>query len=219
MKKENILQLISDWKTELISSVVILLCLSLSVSFPTQGSLQIFSNAFFFLFLLPVLYIKIILKQDLADFGLNLQNKSLGLLWGVSMLVVSFLVIFFLIHFYKFEQNYLIPAYLAQNFWSFLFYELALVNFLLFIQEFFFKGFFLFLFTQRFGLWSIFLQTLLFVLFINITQGLHWQITPMLILSVTGGFVTYKSKSFIYSYVMSLFFLIILDAYIIYLFK
>jgi membrane protease YdiL (CAAX protease family) len=219
MQKEKAIQIISHWKTELISSAIVLLCLLLAVKFPAQGSLQLFSSMLFFLFLLPILYIKIILKQNLADFGFNLQNKLTGLLWGFGMLLVSFLILFILLHFYNFAQNYLIPAYLAQNFWSFLFYELILVNFLLFIQEFFFKGFLLFLFAKHFGLWSVILQSLIFILFLVTTSSLNWKLAPILILSVTGGVVAYKSKSFIYSFVMSLFFLIVTDAYIIYLFK
>ncbi|KKR21833.1 MAG: hypothetical protein UT50_C0003G0014 [Candidatus Moranbacteria bacterium GW2011_GWA2_39_41] len=203
----------------MISSAIILSCLLLTIYFPAQGNLQTFSSVLFFLFLLPVLYIKLILKQNLANFGFNLRNKSIGLLWACLMLFVSLLIAFFLIHFYNFEQKYIIPAYIAQNFGSFLFYELILVNFLLFIQEFFFKGFLLSFLSQRFGLWSVLLQSLLFILFLIITRELDWQVAPLIILTLTGGVVAYKSKSFLYSYAMGIFFLIIIDAYIIHLFK
>lgn len=215
----NYLKNLSPWKTEIISSAVVFLCLLLATYFPAQGNLQIFSNAFFFLFVLPVLYIKLILKQNLVDFGFNIKNVSTGLLWGFGMLIVSFIFIFLLIHFYNFEQKYLIPTYLAQSFGLFLFYELVLINFLIFIQDFFFKGFLLFLLAPRFNFWSIILQALFFILFIFVTQVTIWQSIPIIILAFTGGITAYKSKSFIYSYVMSLIFLIVLDAYIIYLFK
>ncbi|MDP1619834.1 MAG: hypothetical protein Q8M12_02450, partial [bacterium] len=86
---------LSHWRTELISSAIVLLCLFLAVYFPAQGTLQLFSNTLFFLFLLPVLYIKIILKQNLTDFGFNTLNISAGLLWSLAMLASSFLIIFF----------------------------------------------------------------------------------------------------------------------------
>lgn len=212
-------ELLSNWKTELISSAVILLCLLLVSSFPVQGNMQIFSSILFFLFILPVLYIKFILKQDLDRFGFNLKNKLAGLRWSLAMLIVSFLVVSLLMHFYEFEQKYLIPAYLAQSYWSFLFYELVLVNFLLFIQEFFFRGFVLFSFAEKLNFFAPFVQFLIFALFLAATDSIGWKAAPSIILSLTGGIVAYKSKSIIYPYLTSLLFMIILDAYIIYLFK
>lgn len=219
MTQEKALQFISLWKTELISSVVILACLLLVVFFPTQGVLQNFSASLFFFFLLPTLYIKFILKKDLRAFGFNLQNPKTGFSWALGMLIVSALIIFILIHFFNFEKKYLMPAYLAQNFGIFLFYELVLVNFILFIQEFFFKGFVLFLFSEKLGFLAAILQALIFTLFLLFASDLNWKLAPFIILSFTGGIVAHKSRSFLYSYLMSLFFLIILDAYIIYLFK
>lgn len=213
------LQFISVWKTELISSVVVAICLFLVYLFPVQNVFQNSTRSLFFLAILPVLYIKFILKKDLADYGFNLENKKTGFLWALGMFAVSFLLIFLLIRFKNFDKIYLIPAYLANNFGLFLFYELALVNFLLFINEFFFKGFLLFTLAQKIGLWSVLIQALVYILFILAVGDLAWQIAPMLILSITGGIATYKSKSFVYSYLMSLAFLIILDSYIIYIFK
>ena len=206
-------------KTDIISFVLILVCLFLNYYFPTQGALQLFSKSFFFLFILPTLYIKFILQKNLADFGFAFKTSLSALFWTLGMLSLSFFLIFLLIQFYAFDQKYLIPTYLAQNFSYFIFYELVLVNFIFFTQEFFFKGFVLFSLAKNFKNWSIFLQSLLFILFTIATQKPNWQVFPMFILSLTGGIVTYKSKSMLYSYVMGLFFLIVIDAYIIYLFK
>jgi membrane protease YdiL (CAAX protease family) len=219
MTQEKAKQFISAWKTELISSVVILACLLLIIFFPTQDISQKFSLNLFFFFLLPILYIKLILKKDLRNFGFNLQNTKIGIIWAIGMFFVSALIIFILIHFFDFENKYLLPAYLAQNFGIFLLYELILVNILLFIQEFFFKGFILFLFSEKFGFAVAIIQALIFTFFLLFTNDLTWKLAPLIILSFTGGVVTYKSRSFLYSYLMSLFFLIILDTYIIYLFK
>lgn len=219
MNKKNSLQFLHYWRTEIISSAIIVLCLFLVYLFPIQNSFQDFSRNLFFIFLLPILYIKFILKKNLSDYGFNLQNKEVGFAWAAGMLAVSFLIIFLLVHFYHFENNYPIPAYLAQNFWAFLFYELILVNFILFISEFFFKGFLLFTFTEKLGHWAIAIQFLAYFLFLVSAGSLAWQSAPMIILSLTGGIVSYKSRSFIYSYLMGLMFLIMLDSYIIYIFK
>jgi membrane protease YdiL (CAAX protease family) len=219
MPQEKTIQFISTWKTELIGSVVVLSCLMLVIFFPAQGVLQEFSRSLFFFFLLPILYIKIILKKNLYDFGFNLQNPLISFSWMTGMFFVSALIIYILMYFFDFENNYLLPAYLAQNFGMFLFYELVLMNFILFIQEFFFKGFVLSLFTKKFGFVATIIQTLIFTLFLLFTDTMVWQLTVIILLSFTGGIVAYKSRSFIYSYLMSLVFLILLDAYIINIFK
>jgi len=210
---------LSRWQTELISSAIALLCLFLVVSFPAQDFLQNLSRGFFILFLLPVLYIKLILKQDLRDFGFNLQNPRVGFSWATGMLAASFLIIFFLIRFSDFENNYLIPAYLAKSFGLFLFYELVVTNFILFIYEFFFKGFLLFLLARKLGFLAVFIQALTFILFMTIVGIMDWKMVPAAILAFTGGIVAYKSRSFIYSYLMGLVFILFLDAYIIHIFK
>lgn len=213
------LQFISAWKTELVSSAIVVLCLALVYLFPTSGALQNITKNLFFLILLPGLYIKFILKKDLSDYGFNLQNKKIGLWWALGMLAASFLAILLLLRFYHFENNYLIPAYIANNFWIFIFYELVLVNLLLFINEFFFKGFLLFTFSEKLGIWTILIQFLVYVLFLLSAGSLNWQLTPMILISLLGGIVTYKSRSFLYSYAASLLFLLFLDAYVIYIFK
>ncbi len=155
----------------------------------------------------------------MQDFGLNLQNPKVGFFWAVGMLLVSVSIIFILIQFFGFENNYLIPAYLAENFRLFLLYELVMLNFILLIYEFFFKGFILFSLSRKFSWLAVPIQALIFILFLFFTSTIDWKLAPAIILSVTGGIVAYKSRSFIYSYLMSLLFMIFLDAYIIYIFK
>lgn len=212
-------EFLSNWKTELISSAVVLLCLFLAVSFPAQGFSQDLSRAFFILFLLPILYIKFILKQDLRDFGLNLQNPKVGFFWAIGMLSVSFLAIIILIRFFDFENNYLVPAYLAKSFGLFLFYELIVMNLILFVYDFFFKGFLLFLLSKKFGFSAVFIQALVFISFMAVIGILDWKMAPFVILSLTGGIAAYQTRSFLYPYLASLVFIMFLDAYIIHIFK
>lgn len=207
-----------NYAEEIISLAIFAICAVLAIFFPAQGSMQQFSSAFFFLFLLPFLYVRFILKKDLSQFGFNLRNNKTGLLWALAMLPISFLFVFILIQFFDFRENYQLPAYLGSNFWAFLFYELVLVNFVFFLQEFFFKGFLLSIIAERLGLLSFLIQALLFALFISI-PAFDWMNAKYIILAFTGGIVAYKSKSFLYAYFMGLPFLILLDAYIIHSFK
>lgn len=217
MSNQNISNFLHNWKTEIISSAVILLCLFLDLFFPTDGYLQKFSASFFFLFVLPILYIKIILKKDLSQFGFNLQNKRRGFFWATIMLVASLLTIAVLIYFFNFDQNYSISFYVATIFPMFLIYELIYINFIYFINEFFFRGFVMFPFMKKLGAWSVLIQFLIFILYLISIQTIDWQATPLIIVSIAGGIVSYKNKSFLYSYAASLVFIIILDAFMIYL--
>lgn len=212
-------QFLSKWRTEIISSMVFIVCLALAYFFPTDNYFQTITKGLFFFLLLPILYIKFILRQNLRSFGFSFKNPKIGIFWVIGMLFVSFLIIFILIKFSNFENDYLIPAYLAENFRLFLFYELVMLNFILFIYEFFFRGFILFSLSQKFGWLAVPIQVLIFVLFLFFTSTIDWKLAPTIILSIAGGIVAYKSRSFIYSYLMSLVFMIFLDAYIIYIFK
>jgi hypothetical protein len=204
------------------SSFVILVCLFLSISFPAEAGMQQITKNLSFLIIIPILYIKLILKKDLKSYGLNISEKKdrkSGIFWAISMLFVSLLIAYFLLNYTEFKKSYGLAAYLVENFWIFMAYELILVNVLLFIQSFFYQGFILFTYFEKLGYWSILVQFFLYLIFILILGNFSWQLAPFIILSLTGSLVAYKSRSFIYSYIMGLLFIIILDSYIIYTIK
>jgi hypothetical protein len=205
-----------------VSSFVILACLFLSVSFPAEAGFQQITKNLFFMILIPILYIKLVLKTNLKNFGFTLSdkiNRKAGIIWAILMLFTSLLVVYLMINYTDFKKSYALTDYIANNFWIFLIYELIVVNILLFIQSFFYQGFVLFTFFKKLDYWSVFVQFFLYLLFIFVLGNFSWQLAPFIILSFTGGWVAYKSHSFIYSYIMGLLFVIILDSYIIYTIK
>ncbi len=208
-----------NWKTELITLLVVCLCLFLAIAFPHKDGVQLFSCIIFFLIGLPILFIRLILKKTLAEFGLNIAQKKSGFLWAGLMLMLSFLITFVLVYFFQLNTRYILPVFIVHNFWIFLFYEMVLMNGILFILEFFFHGFIQTALERKLGAWSILIQFVIFMGFFFFIQKLSWQYTPFIILSLTGGVVAYKSKSFIYSYLMGLAFLLCFDVYIIGLVK
>jgi len=215
-KKENS---ILQWKETLLTTIIILACLLLSTFYPTADIGQNITSALFFLVLIPLLYLKLILKKSLADFGFSLQNARAGFLWGGIMLTLSLLLSFLLFHFTGLKATYVLPIFVMTNFWFFLLYELLFVSLLVFLQDAFFKGFVLFSFTKKFNYWAIVFSSGLYFIFLALTGNFGWQTTPYIILSLAGGVVAYKSRSFLYAYFMSLFFLIFFDAYLIYILK
>lgn len=201
----------------LISFFVALLCLFLSIAFPTQNSAQEITKSIFFLILLPVAYIKIILKKNLSDFGWNLKNKNVALRWGSGVAIFTIILFYLMLNYTDFRTGYTLESYIKTNFWLFLAHELIVINFTVFVLSSFFQGFILSIFQEKFESWSIAAPSGIFFTVLFFTESFSWQTLPLALLSVAGGFLTWKTKSFFYSYFMSVFAIIILDAYIIYL--
>ena len=217
-KRKNISQLIKHKET-IITFLVMISCLLFSVFFPVKNSAQIITRNIFFMIFVPILYYKIILRKNISEFGLNFNSKKTGIFWGLSMFLASILIFFSLYFYTNFKKDYTVSAYIVNNFWIFLFHELILVNIFVFIQEFFWRGFVLLYFSEKIGIFSIFLQFVFYALFIILTGNSFWQTTPLLVISLFSGIIVYKSRSIFYSWIFALFFLVILDSFIIYRLK
>ncbi len=203
----------------LVSFSVALLFLFLSLAFPAQNSAQKITKSLFFLILLPMAYIKIILQKNLADFGWNLKNQNIAWRWGIAIIIFTLAIFYLMINFTQFKSGYILDNYIKNNFWWFLFHELIVINFIVFIYSYFFQGFLLTIFRERFRHWAIALQAGIFFVILLLAKNFLWQTAPFILLSVTGGLLAYKTKSFFYSYFAGIFAIIILDTYIIYLTK
>lgn len=211
-EKQNIL---SNWKEELITSAVIVACLALFSFFPTQGPAQAITSSLVFLFLIPFLYIKLILKKNLKDYGWQLGNWKQGIIFAAISLVLSLLIFYILYHYSTFPKVYKLPLTATQNFGLFILYEFTLVAFFLALYEFFFRGFIMFSFSTKAGVASVAIQWLMFFIFLLISGSLIWQNALYMIVALFSGLIAFKSRSLLYSFVFGLFFLIIADALLI----
>lgn len=203
----------------LINLAVALLCLFLSLAFPAKNSAQNITKSLFFLIFIPMAYIKIILKKDIADFGWNLKNQNIAWRWGIGIIIFTLALFYLIIKYTSFKSSYILDDYIRNNFWLFLVHELIVVNFIVFIYSYFFQGFLLNIFKEKFRHWSIALQAGIFFAILFFIKTFSWQTIPLVLLSVIGGLLAYKTKSFFYSYFISIFAIIILDGYMIYLTK
>jgi len=219
MLNQKRLNFLAEWKEVLISSCVAVFCLALFYLFPAKGLAQAVSSAVFFLLVVPVLYIKLILKKNLADFGASLPLTRNGLLTVFIALIISLLMSYFFIHFTPFRKFYSVPVYAMSGFWNFLLYEFVFFNYLFFLLEFFFKGFFLFIFSEKIGYLSIPLTVLVSFVFLYLAKTFSWDNALYMITMLTGAFVAFRTRSFFLSYLMGILFIIMTDAYLIYLFK
>ncbi len=210
-------------KEFLTTTTVILFCLGLFIYFPTRNSIQEITKNIFFLLLIPLLYIKFILKEDVNEWGLNIQNKKEGFVWAILMLILSLVIAYIFIRYTSFAVHYPLSSLIINNFWGFLIYILVFLNLSLFLQEYFFHGFILTNFARKLSYKSILVQAGLYLIIILLMPGnfhqLLWQSIPFIIVIFTGGVTAYKSKSIIYSYFSGLLFFLIVTSYLVYLIK
>ncbi len=215
----NLIEFLRKNLNFLIILSVIATCLLLFAFFPATNFFQNLTKEFFFLLLVPFLFVKYFLRKNITEFGFNLKNKKIGFLWSLLALFFSFLFIYLLSNFTSFGKNYHLPKSVSENFYFFLFYELILVNFLFFFQEYFFKGFLLSILREKTDYLSVPIQAIIYLIPLWIFTNSIWQTIPLTILSLVGGIVAYRTKSFFYSYLFGIVFLLMTDAYIIFLNK
>lgn len=212
---QKIFNFLHNWKREIITFLVAFACLFLAISFPAKGALQLISRIAFFLVLLPALFIKLVLQKNLCDFGLNFSERKKGIFGASLMLLFSFFIAVILFYFFNLEEKYVVPIFIINHFWAFVFYELIVIGIILFVLSFFFHGFLQTTLEKKFGFWAPFFQFILFISFLFFIEKLTWQYTPLIIFSLTGGIASYYSRSFLFSCFSGIVFILFLDLYII----
>jgi len=180
--------------------------------FPEKDYFQKLIVSVTFLLAVPALYIKIVLKEDLKNFGLRAENWKQGIIWIFLSLAGSLLILTLLYQYAGLAEKYYVPQNVIQNFRLFVFYEIVIAGFFLILYEFFFRGFIMFSFLKKWKAVAIILQFSAFLLFLIITKDFNWGFTNYIIASFFSGVVIYKSRSLLYSYLFSLLFIIISDA-------
>jgi hypothetical protein len=198
-------------RESLLTTLVALACLGLFTFFPASGALQMITSGLIFFCVIPLLYLKFILHKDLHDFGFQVGDRKVGITFSLLYLASAFLICLLLFHYTAFAKGYYLPKAVSGNFGYFVFYELVLSGIFVALYEIFFRGFAMFSLAAKTGFYAIFYQFLLIFLFLWSTENLNWNSVPVLITAAFSGLTTYKSRSLIYSFVSSLFFLIILD--------
>ena len=115
------------------------------------------------LLLLPVLVVRLGIKDKIRDYGFRLTHGKLG--WGFVLggwLVMLPLIALALQFFPAFQQKYPLSSVAGTNWQVFIAYEIS-YGVYMFCWEFFFRGFMLFGLEKRFGNYSILIQTIPFV--------------------------------------------------------
>jgi len=208
----DIKEKISIHKETLLTAAVVLICLFLYSIFPTNNIFQQIISSLTFLLVIPLLYIRIILRGSLKNYGVRLGDRRKGVIWMGLSVLASLLVFYILFHYTSLFKSYGPPDFITNRFALFILYELFLVGFFTILYEFFFRGIIILGPLKVVGYWSIVIQFALFTLFFAITGGFDWSIILYSITAPFSGIVAYQSRSILYSFGASLLFIIIADA-------
>ena len=206
--------LISQKETA-ITSTVIIICLALFYLFPTGGGMEKMTASLFFLLIIPMLYIKLILKKNLRDFGWQVNNWRKGVVFSGMSLAFCLLIFYVIFKYADLQNNYFLPRAAYQSFWYFIFYELFIVGVFLALYLFFFSGFVFFSFEKILGSFAPLLPFFLFVVFFWIVSAFSWKNYGYIILSFPLPFVVQRSRSLFFPLVAGLLFMLISDAVVI----
>jgi len=218
--KYKMLSIFSQFnKGDVITIGVIFSCLLLYAVFPTNNIFQQIISSVTFLFVIPVLYVKIILKRSLKEFGIQKGEWKTGLIWIMISLAVAFLILYIFSHYFGFFDKYSVPRFIRRNFFLFIGYEIFLTGFFVALYEIFFRGFVMFFFRTKIGYWSVIVQGVAFFLLFWLSSSINWPIAPYLIFVLLGGLVAFYSRSIIYSFASNLLFIIVVDSVFIKLIK
>jgi len=125
-----------------------------------------FVSDFITLFILSVFVIKFILRENLKDYGLQVGELKIGLLFSGAFLIVMITLIWFFSSTPAFSEKY--PHLLStRNSWQeFSIYEAGMLIYMI-SWEFIWRGFMLFGLKEKFGYYSVLIQMIPFVILHN----------------------------------------------------
>ena len=208
-----------DNKKIWVTNGMIILCLILFVAFPTSNIFQKMVAYATFLVVIPMLYVKIVLKENLKSYGVQKGDWKRGIIFGGASLLLSLAIFYFLLHYTNFLSQYSLSLIVTGKFLYFALYEIFLVGFFVLIYELFFRGFVMFSFAPSAKYWSVAVQFLLFVTFLFFIGGLQWSLIYYIIVAPLAGITAYYSRSLIYSLLADWIFIVIADSLVIKMLK
>lgn len=199
----------------IIASFVAVACLALSAFFPAEGKYQNFLALAVFLVLIPVLYVKTILKRSLSEFGIQVGDWKKGIILAAASLALSLLFFYILLNYSGFLKTQNFIKGLRSDFGEFAFYEVFFVGSLTVVFELFFRGFVMHSLMPKFGKWAIALQGAVFLAYLLATGSLELGSAYFILASFFSGWIVFESRSLIYSFAFSWIFILIADAIVI----
>ncbi len=125
-----------------------------------------FFGDFFTFFILPVFIIKLVLKENLKNYGLTTGDYRAGFKITFIFLVIMIPLVWIFSSFPDFVRTYPQLVSVRDNWSTFFIFELGLFIYLI-AWEFIWRGFMLFGLKEKFGYYAIFMQMIPFLILHN----------------------------------------------------
>lgn len=152
------------------------------------------------MFLLPVISIKFIFKENLSAFGFTFGDKKFGLITSSLFFIVMLIIVWIVSGSEKFASTYPQGGIkVSENLINFVFYELCILIYML-GWEFFWRGYMLFGLKKKFGYYSIFIQMIPF--FILHKGKPEIELFASIFAGLILGVQSLRSNSFIYCWLL-----------------
>ncbi|EKE14227.1 MAG: hypothetical protein ACD_12C00617G0003 [uncultured bacterium] len=200
-----------------IVSILLFIFLNLSAFkfLPTVGRFQGIVALGIFFVVIPLIYSKFILKNNLTVFRLKIGDIKKGIVLSGISLAISLLILYVVFNYTGFADRYTLPMRVVSDFSYFMYYELVVVLFTSLVYEFFFRGFLMFHLVDDWGWGAILFQWLVFLILVGLNTQFSWGMVPYMIFFPFAGWIAYESKSLFYSLATQSIFIIITDIVLI----
>jgi len=189
----------------------------INFNLPEDQIIRINQFIIFFIltFIIPLLYIKLAMKEKLINFGLGVGDVKTGIKSFLLIPLVILPAIYFGAKMPELQTEYPLAKSLLQNQSNLLIYEMAYVVFYYIAWEFFFRGFILFGLKDRFGaVNAILIQTISSCLVhIDKPEG---EIIGSIIAGIILGIIALRTKSIWYVVILHAAIGVLTDLFIIY---
>lgn len=206
-------------KEIIITTLFIAICLFLVAIFPVASDFQRVISFLMFLVVIPVGYIRVVLKKPLAGFGVQMGNWKKGLSSLLLALAFSLPLVYIAIQYASFLEGYGIVRVISKSFLHFVIYSLLVVPFFSLTFEFFFRGLVLVSFGRKIGKWAILLQLAMFAVFLLVTGNFNLNFSYYLLAGAFSGWLMWKNQSLLWSTLYTWMFVILADTLAIIYFK
>ena len=180
----------------------------------TPVNTDIYAYGFWFLFdtvlflVIPILIIKFIFKEPAETYGLKFNIKLNGIVVVLFTLIIFLPVIILISSSENFVQYFPLMQSAKNDLSTFVIYELLFILFI-FSWEFIFRGFLLFGLEEKFGVYSIFIQMIPFVILHNGKPFL--ETFASIFGGIFLGYLALRYRTIIYGFLIHSSILVILD--------
>lgn len=170
---------------------------------------------FVLMFVVPVLYVKLVMKRPLSDFGFGLGDIKWGSKWLITIPLLVVPLIYISSKMPDVRSEYPLAKSLMSDQSRLILYELGYIIFYYIAWEFFFRGFLLFGLKERFGAFNAVLIQTISSCLVHIDKP-EGEIIGSIFIGVLFGMIALRSRSIWWVLLLHISIGVLTDLFIIY---